>query len=374
MNRTRIKRYIMISILFSLVPLHGLAQGQIGEAKAIEIVRNFYNALNSYAHYAYEFQGEEHRYQLTREQIISYFDSRKIVVIDINHLRNGRDLEDGTIEQYLRILNEIAKDREVKFELINMPHMSNRETGGVQVTINVLSTENSYQNTFGFTFKGDKIVNICVMDKFKKIKNINSRKPIEKEKSDKEKRKKQKEKKPCYPLEPNLSYGAGIKLGTSIDGFGESVSLGIRGLTKNWFVSRMNFGIESMFLFVEKSEYPSHYPSSSNGQPSTLTYAVKKNGDFPLGINLGYTFLPGKHNQGEHHLTASMGVGGMFYDFWYEKTGPSKKDYVSHHSSALYLKPSLRWDYDIIGIELGYYICPQYSPIQGMNIHVIVNL
>ena len=349
----------MVSILFALMPILGLAQGQIGEAKAIETVRNFYNGLNSYAQYAYEHQGKEHYYSVTKDQIISYFNSREIVVMDINHLRNGNDLEDGTIEQYLRILNQIAKDRLVKFELVNMPKMINREIGGVQVTVKVLSTENSYQNTFGVTFTEGKISNICCIDEFKKIDNINKN-PEESN---------PKKKKPAYPLEPELSYGAGVKLGSNI---GVSAGLSIGGLSENWFVSRLKFGVE-YFKPHGMKEYI-HYPTSSNGQPSTMTYETIKDGDFGLGINMGYTFIPGKHHLSNHHLTAFLGIGGSFYDFWYEKTGASKSDYVSHHSSALYFKPSLRYDFKIIGVEAGYYFCPNYSPMQGMSIQLIINL
>lgn len=359
MKRTRLNRYILVSILFALIPLHGLAQGQIGEAKAIETVRNFYIGLNSYAQYAYEYQGKEHYYLGTNEHIISFFVSGEVVVMDINHLQNGKDLQDGPIEQYLRILNQIAKDRVVKFELVNKPQMI-REMGGVQVTVNVLSTENSYQNTFGFTFIGEKIANICVMDKYKRIPNINELVQHEEEK------------KTVYPLPFKTNLGFGVKLGSKT---GLPLSIGFRGLTQNWFLSRVNIGAECIFLLNQDGYL--HYPSSTEGIPSTLTYASVRNGDFGVGINLGYTFYPGKHQKGKHHyFSALIGLGGAFYDFWDEKTGPSSSDYESHYSSAFYLKPSLCWEWEPYGIGavVGYYICPKFSSIQGVNIQMTIKL
>lgn len=358
MKRVRMNKCFALLIAFVFVPLFCAAQGpeQIGEATASSIIIGFYNDLNFYAEQSLIHEGKEAYYQHTRERILSDFATDAVVKMDICHLVNEK-IVPSTMGHYLTVLNRISKDQKVKFEVVDNPKMKDSEKNQVQVTVNVLSTENSFQNTIVFTFKGKKIVSFDFnKDDLKRIKNIEGKPKI-------------KEPDPVYSLEPELSYGAGVKLGSNI---GVSAGLSIGGLSENWFVSRLKFGVE-YFKPHGMKEYI-HYPTSSNGQPSTMTYETIKDGDFGLGINMGYTFIPGKHHLSNHHLTAFMGIGGSFYDFWYEKTGASKSDYASHHSSALYLKPSLRYDFKIIGVEVGYYFCPNYSPMQGMSIQLIINL
>lgn len=365
--RIRLKKRIVLAAVFILTPLLGMAQDCVNETDAGDIIKSFYKHLNTYAYQFYQYGEEEVFVEDAKNRVLNCFVSKKAIVkLDIGYLNNEKTSATD-IDNYLTVLKRISKNRKVEFEVVGNPKMYKKKNQ-FQVIINVKSTKNSFQNTIIFTFKGEKIENFVYIDKFKKIDNLDS-KP-EPEEPD-PKKKESEVKKLVYPLDSELLYySSGIKFGSRI-GL-PIIEVGIGGLTENWFVSRLKFGVE-YFSFLLKEEY-THYPTSSNGQPSTMTYAVKKDGDFGTGFNVGYTFLPGKHYQSKHHLTACIGIGGAFYDFWYEKTGTSKSDYVSHHSSALYLKPSLRYDFKFIGVEAGYYFCPNYSPMQGMSIQLIINL
>ncbi len=358
MYKSNTHKIILLLTLIMLMPHNGYSQNKLG-GKAQQHVVHTYSMLNSYAGIVKKNGGYSIEIDYHKQKVLECFiaDTECLVQMDIYKLVNNRDPSmQQTLRFYLQKLEEIAKDREVFFSVVGKPSILKNE---IIVTIEVVSTANSYRCKAKVGINGSLKICYIRFSDFENIPNIEIIKP---------------------PKEPAihqtmLNFSAGVKLTN-----GTNLGFGIGGLSNNWFLNRMKFGIEYELLFGQK--YP-HYPTASGSMPSTLTYAAKKNGDFGLGINIGYMFFPGKYDSydirdwnynNDRGLSFFIGIGGVFYDFWDEKTGPLKSDYTSHYNSALYIKPSLRWDIGNIGLETGYYICPQYNPIRGFCFQMTLNI
>lgn len=165
--------------------------------------------------------------------------------------------------------------------------------------------------------------------------------------------------------EPNLYIGAGMKFVN-----GMNFSIGVDGLSNQWFFNHLRFDVEYNCLF---DGHP-HYPTALEGTPANMTYIADK--DFGFGVNVGYRFIPGKYGKNPFRLYGSMGVGCVFYDRWWEYQGVAEPLYHPY-STALYFKPSLSAEYMFsdswgLGVAADYYVCPEYSRMKGFGLRLLI--
>ena len=173
----------------------------------------------------------------------------------------------------------------------------------------------------------------------------------------------------------HVNFSAGWKIAN-----GFNLGFGIDGISKNWFINHLRFGVEYNILFNQERD--AHYPTSTDGTPATMTYRTRENDDYGLGINIGYRIIPGKYDNisifgDPGRLFLPMGGGIARYGRWWEYQGTSEP--IEHpRNTAFYIKPSVTLEYLLsdfwgIGVEASYYYSPQYSQINGVGINAIIN-
>lgn len=279
---------------------------------------------------------------------------------DLVRLQGGsvNDRVNISISEYLDFLSKFTAKDVVKFEIKYKSYSCNQkeDTAIVQAQWTVRSHKNSYtcdaKLRFVYDTNGKPKIDLVTMKGFKDTVNIEVIKIL----------------KPLL-YQPSLNVAFGYKLINCLN-----FSIGIDGLSDHWFLDHLRFDVEVNYLYNQ--EHP-HYSTASDGTPSQLTY-ISENGDFGIGMNIGYRIIPDKYgdlNWGPTWLSVSIGFGGVFYDKWWEYNGTSEGE--SHgRSAALYIKPSLCLEYLItdhfgMGIEAGYYFCPKYDPMQGLGLKVV---
>ena len=277
---------------------------------------------------------------------------------DLVRLQGGRvnDRVNISISEYLDYLSKFTAKDTVVFEIKYRSYSCNRkeDTAMVKVQWTVRSHRNSYTSDANLRFvydaQGEPKIDLITMTGFYNARNIEVKKIPQ-------------------LFSPNLNVAFGYKLNNCLN-----FSVGLDGLSNHWFLDHLRFDVEFNYLYNQ--EHP-HYSTATDGTPSQLTY-ISENGDFGIGMNIGYRIIPDKYgdlNWGPTWLSASIGFGGVFYDKWWEYNGTSEGE--SHgRSAALYIKPSLCLEYLItdhfgMGIEAGYYFCPKYDPMQGLGLKVV---
>ena len=260
-----------------------------------------------------------------------------------------------SISEYLDFLSKFTAKDTVVFEIKYRSYSCNRkeDTAMVKVQWTVRSHNNSYtcdaDLRFVYDAQGDPKIDLVTMTGFKSVNNVE--KIIQPQ---------------LFPT--ILNVAAGYKFNKCLN-----FSIGFDGLSDHWFWDHLKFDVEFNYLFNQ--EHP-HYPTSTDGSPSQLIY-TSENADWGIGMNIGYRIIPGKYGNwdwGPVWISASVGFGGVFYDKWWEYNGTTEGE--SHgRLAAPYIKPSLCLEYFNeyfgMGLEAGYYFCPQYEPMQGIGIKLV---
>lgn len=369
----------IFTLLFVLITVVVSAQERksIDDNSADQIIRHLEQQLNNYASDAIVanvdrgnkdtiiLQGPSRDYVLDHFIArIPYKNKNKLdsiapqITNDLVRLQGGRvnDRVNISISEYLDYLSKFTAKDTVVFEIKYRSYSCNRkeDTAMVKVQWTVRSHRNSYTSDANLRFvydaQGEPKIDLITMTGFYNARNIEVKKIPQ-------------------LFSPNLNVAFGYKLNNCLN-----FSVGLDGLSNHWFLDHLRFDVEFNYLYNQ--EHP-HYSTATDGTPSQLTY-ISENGDFGIGMNIGYRIIPDKYgdlNWGPTWLSASIGFGGVFYDKWWEYNGTSEGE--SHgRSAALYIKPSLCLEYLItdhfgMGIEAGYYFCPKYDPMQGLGLKVV---
>ena len=320
----------------------------INEGTAKAMVEDYYVSLQKYIGGIQSLDGSA---QTRRNSIEGLFRSNvsKTTTVEDYRFAQKDFLEDSlryhlSVQQYLdnlggsdRAINELVK-KGLKYKL--------KSTYGYRVINDSLSTIkaivkiNNVRCTASFTFLGNSIYLI----------NVTREKPKER-----------------FVHDFNMQIGAGMLHSSKEYPWGLPISIDIGGLSNNWFVSRLRFGLEYCFFMDNPLAETIHYREWKDiTAPATLTY-IRKDGNYGVLASLGYTFIPNKLNGplSEFTLSASMGAGVELYDFWTEMTGVA--DYERHFESSLILHPSIAVSFRGVGLDLGYYYFPQNMDYNGMN-------
>lgn len=277
----------------------------------------------------------------------------------------GNRFDDRTtirISEYLDELSLIAAKDTIVYEIKYCDILTKSE--GEKVIVKAQWTVRSHKNsytceaflTFVYDVEGKPKIELVTMTGFKDVENI-------------------KKKRVPYLSCSHINFSAGWKLTNGLN-----LSVGIDGISKNWFINHLRFGVEYNILFNQ--EGAAHYPTSSDGTSATMTYRTREYDDYGLGINIGYRIIPGKYDNvsmlgGPGRLFLSMGGGIVRYGRWWEYQGTSEP--IEHpRNTAFYIKPAVTLEYLLsdfwgIGVEASYYYSPQYSQINGVGLNVIIN-
>ena len=347
----------MILFLLLAPTLHTQAQENISERLAKLVIERLYKDLDTFAHEAFKHNvKDEYSYADTkRKEIINSVDSNCLITNDITRI--DKDGAPGDIHFMSYVNNNLynaAKKYELKF-VVNCSNMKYDQDSGraEKVILKVTAVKNSYQCTAEIRFKGEKIIHIKYSD-FKPIENTNDNIHVPTPK------------RIGVAQDPYMNFSAGYGWQ------GIHLGVGTGGLSDNWFFSRVKIGME---MNMKRSNYE-HYPTSSEGLPATKTYHQNKY-DVAGGLQIGYMIIPGRETEWDIEeglsLSALLGFGGIFYDWWSEKTEQSSI-IIHGPSQAFYIKPSLRFDWAYWGIEAGYYFSPKESPIRGTTFRLIINI
>lgn len=324
-------------------------EGSIGPAVAEDHIKNLYRDLSSYAADAYEHKGDDKKYTKTKDKVLNYFYDTNAINLDVKAIDNGDSTEEVNIKSYLNELNKIASKQIIRF----LPGFNGfiEEKDGVNFYSCSLLVYPSEEKKYYYKCKariGFKGKEICSIN-YSEFDIRPEEKPL--------------------LFHPNLNIAFGYKFNNCLN-----FSIGLDGLSDRWFLDHLRFDVE--FNYMYNQEHP-HYSTATDGTPSQLTY-ISENGDFGIGMNIGYRIIPDKYgdlNWGPTWLSVSIGFGGVFYDKWWEYNGTSEGE-AHGRSAALYIKPSLCLEYLItdhfgMGIEAGYYFCPKYDPMQGLGLKVV---
>lgn len=372
----------ILTLLFVLITVVVSAQERksIDDNSADQIIRHLEQQFNNYsndARKANNCKGNNESKILegpSRDYVLNHFIARipyknknKLDSIapqiknDLVRLQGERvnDRVNISISEYLDYLSKFTAKDTVVFEIKYRSYSCNRkeDTAMVKVQWTVRSHKNSYtcdaKLRFVYDAQGEPKIDLITMTGFYTARNIEVKEIPQ-------------------LFHSNLNVAFGYKLNNCLN-----FSVGLDGLSDHWFLDHLRFDVEFNYLYNQ--EHP-HYSTATDGTPSQLTY-ISENGDFGIGMNIGYRIIPDKYgdlNWGPTWLSVSIGFGGVFYDKWWEYQGTSEG--VSHgRSVALYIKPSLcleRFlsDFFAIGIEAGYYICPNYESMQGLGIKVVTKI
>ncbi len=353
------KAFIILVLLFPLFSTNIMGQDDnIGAAVAEDRIKNLYRDLSSYALDANTHGGDVNQYTTIRNRVLDFFTGQNAVInMDIRQVVGGDRTEEVHINSYLIELDRIASTKVINFKPSNFDGFID-EKNGVRFFLCSLQVFSDVQSSYYYTckarvgFKGKKICSIKYYD-------FRLPQPPP----------------PPIVLPSHMFFTAGWKITNGV-----SIGVGIDGISKNWFINHLRFGVEYNMLFNQERD--SHYPTSSDGTSSTMTYRTRENDDYGLGINIGYRIIPGKYDNvsilgGPVMLFFSMGGGIIRYGRWWEYQGTAEP--IKHpRNTAFYIKPSLTLEYLLsdfwgIGIEASYYYSPQYSQINGVGFNAIIN-
>lgn len=355
MMRISIFRSILMGLMLCFVYTEMSAQGNSTYQEIL--VKDFYDQINIFSRDCYiGAKGTGN----TQKTIFSYFSSEKCLVSELDFLYlDGRDKYDAVskkIGEYLNYLEQKAKKDSLSFKWQIEKHYDTASIviiDGISYSKRNQSEKKGYTCRAIFCFKGSGENTKISEIKFTNFKRIQWTEDGQ------------------HPelFVTNLNLAFGYKFNKCLN-----FSIGFNGLSDNWFIDHLKFDLEFNYLY--KQEHL-HYPASSDANPSQLAYN-SENGDFGIGINIGYRIIPDKYgelNWGPALFSAAIGAGGIFYDKWWEYGGTAEGE--SHgRSAALYIKPSFCYEYLFtdffgMGLEAGYYICPKYEPMQGLGIKVV---
>lgn len=338
MNKSRIfsVKKLFLLLLFFYVPVVTFGQGRLIDEDAAKGTVTFY--YNNLQNIISKVQKNE-RYSDEMDAVKGLFADAmsQRVSQDYKVVENENLDESSTVSiiTYLKNLSEIATDRSknLKYEFKKLYGYKKINDSIIQVSC--LIRIKSIKCIAKFQFLDGKIYSITV--------DYNS----------------------VSVEQPNLNIGAGMKFVN-----GMNFSIGVDGLSKQWFFNRLRFDVEYNCLF----DGLPHYPTALEGTPANMTYIADK--DFGFGINVGYRFIPGKYEKSPFRLYGSMGVGCVFYDRWWEYQGVAEPLYHPY-STALYFKPSLSAEYMFsdswgLGVAADYYVCPEYSRMKGFGLRLLI--
>lgn len=360
MNRNN-RLIVFISILF-LISNNSFAQRQFSAGHAAQMVEKTYLRLNSYAGIISKYNGTSIETKTLKDDVVECFDTACIIEMDIYRLFGKKEerftSQRQTLSFYLQKVEEIAKNKEVNFVVKGKPFFDNNNQE-IVATIEVTSTGNSYRCKAKIGFNENLKIRYIKYSNYENIPNIEIQEQPE----------------PPIISCSHIYLSAGWKITNGVNW-----GVGIDGISKNWFINHLRFGVECNMLFNQEGE--AHYPTSSDGTSSTMTYRTRENDDYGLGINIGYRIIPGKYDNvsilgGPGRLFFSMGGGIIRYGRWWEYQGTAEP--IKHpRNTAFYIKPSLTLEYLLsdrwgIGIEASYYYSPQYSQINGVSLNLIFN-
>lgn len=327
------------------------ASSSISEADAANQIKTYYNCLNQYLDGIRNKQG-----QGTARDNINYLFGNKnpqTITEDYRYIEQDDIVELTTKIHLSSYLENFANQNVNVYKLVKggLSYKLKKTNGYKTVndsTVQIYAEIEINRTPCIATFRliGKRIYSITV--KRKKLAEIN-------------------------PLEINFSAGWKITNGVNL-------GVGIDGISKNWFINHLRFGVEYNMLFNQERD--AHYPTSSDGTSSTMTYRTRENDDYGLGINIGYRIIPDKYDNvsilgGPGRLFFSMGGGIIRYGRWWEYQGTA--DPIEHpRNTAFYIKPSVTLEYLLsdfwgIGLEANYYYSPQYSQINGVGLNAIIN-
>lgn len=364
MNKSRIfsVEKLFLLLLFFYVPVVTFGQdkkGQILEEAAKDGVGFYYDNLQRIIS---KVQKNEN-YSKEKEAVENLFvDLNSKTVLPDYKIVEGEDLEKSreildrarasmvSMSTYIFEIEKCSKNLEYKLEESYDYKPIGGDTIQISCKISIKSIECIATFIAKFQFKGNKICSITV-DSIVDYKSVSLEEPNLN--------------KSVSVEEPNLYIGAGMKFVN-----GMNFSIGVDGLSKQWFFNRLRFDVEYNCLF----DGLPHYPTALEGTPANMTYIADK--DFGFGINVGYRFIPGKYEKSPFRLYGSMGVGCVFYDRWWEYQGVAEPLYHPY-STALYFKPSLSAEYMFsdswgLGVAADYYVCPEYSRMKGFGLRLLI--
>ena len=330
----------------------------------LKIITDFYDFTNNYARNIFTkgVPNDEVIYRLFDTQSapmqydIKFFD---------NHGGTNYIPETGNINDYLDFLSAKSEKDSITFHWCdNINHRKSESE--FEITVMFHRARKGYTCMARFAFKGEgKYIKISSVG-FERFKEINySGETISP---------------PPLISYPHINFSAGWKITNGVN-FG----IGIDGISKNWFINHLRFGVEYNMLFNQERD--AHYPTSTDGASATMTYRIRENDDYGLGINIGYRIIPGKYDNvsilgGPGRLFLSMGGGIVRYGRGWEYQGTAEP--IKHpRNTAFYIKPALTLEYSLsdywgIGMEASYYLglpirSPQYSQINGVGLNAIIN-
>lgn len=359
MNRN--KRLILLLSMALLVSNNSFAQS-FSAGNASQMVEKTYSRLNSYAGIISKYNGTSIETKTLKEDVIDCFDTACIIEMDIYRLFGKKEERYTSQRQplsfYLQKFEEIAKNKEVNFVVKGKPSFDNNNQE-ILATIEVTSTDNSYRCKAKIGFNENLKIRYIKYSNYENIPNLEI----------------QEQPKPPIISCSHINLSAGWKIAN-----GFNLGFGIDGISKNWFINHLRFGVEYNILINQERD--AHYPTSSDGTSATMTFRTRENDDFGLGINIGYRIIPGKYDNvsilgGPGRLFLSMGGGIIRYGRWWEYQGTA--DPIEHpRNTAFYIKPSVTLEYLLsdfwgIGLEASYYYSPQYSQINGVGLNAIIN-
>lgn len=357
---SKIKKIFSVLVICT-VPITAFSQND-DNGYRLKIITAFYDFTNNYAKNIFTkgLPNDDVIYQLFVSQTapmqydIKFFDNRR----GTNYIP-----ETGNINDYLNFLSAISEKDSITFEWSdNIKHGISESD--IELNVMFHTTKKGYTCIAHFAFKGkgkDMKISSVGFENFKEINYSGGTTP-------------QPPQKPFISCS-HVNFSAGWKIAN-----GFNLGFGIDGISKNWFINHLRFGVEYNILFNQERD--AHYPTSTDGTPATMTYRTRENDDYGLGINIGYRIIPGKYDNisifgDPGRLFLSMGGGIVRYGHWWEYQGTA--DPIEHpQNTTFFIKPSVTLEYLLsdfwgIGIEASYYYSPQYSQINGVGLNAIIN-
>lgn len=347
--RRLINTFFVVITLSISVPLSA-QDGRIGAAVAENMAKNFFLDLNRFTSDAKLHGGRSYYYSDTRNSVLSRCSDKTIINTDFKIISGGDRTESVYLTSYLDDIEKVALEKTIIYKLIKTDGIIEEDGDDFLVChISVVDHDGIeyYSCTARVGFKGGKIISI-------KYQDFKLPPPPRK----------------AVIHDPFIDFGLGPKFPP--DNLGVSINIGIGGLSESWIINRMRLGFEGVFY---EDDINIHYPSVSDGNPSTMSYSTILDGWSILFVP-GYMIFPWKYDDYDDYdlnFYFNLGIGAAFYDYWTEKT--SQSDVTRHNRASFVLKPSVRIDFPgmggddvFFGVDLGYYYSRPSSSIQGLSI------